>query len=159
MTQKEIPLRGEFVHFTEIPTRWMDNDVYGHVNNVVYYAWFDTVVNRWLIENGLLDIGRSEIVGVVVETKCTYRKEFAFPDTVEAGLRVARLGNTSVTYEIGLFHRGDDEPAAYGYFVHVYVERATRRPVPIPVDVRRALESLLPGERASGGAGQSAQGM
>ena len=142
MSEDPLPRRSDYVYFRQIPTRWMDNDVYGHVNNVIYYSWFDTAVNGWLIGNGLLDLETSEIVGIVVATECTYHKEFTFPQVVEAGLRVDRLGNSSVTYGVGLFHEGDDEPAATGTFVHVYTERATRKPVPIPDDVRRMMETL-----------------
>lgn len=143
MQEKPIPSRGDFRHFITIPTRWMDNDVYGHVNNVTYYSYFDTAVNHHLIEAGGLDIHRDPAFGVVAETGCKFFRELQFPDIVDAGIRVARLGNSSVTYEIGLFRRGTDEPAAVGHFVHVWVDRTTRRPVPIPDKIRRALEPLL----------------
>jgi acyl-CoA thioester hydrolase len=143
MQEKPIPSRGDFRHFMTIPTRWMDNDVYGHVNNVTYYSYFDTAVNHHLIEAGGLDIHRDSAFGVVAETGCKFFRELQFPDIVDAGIRVARLGNSSVTYEIGLFRRGTDEPAAVGHFVHVWVDRTTRRPVPIPDKIRRALEPLL----------------
>lgn len=137
--------RGAYRHFLSIPTRWMDNDTYGHVNNVVYYSYFDTVVNRHLIGEGGLDIVNDPEVGLVVETMCRFHKPLTFPDVVDAGLRVARIGNSSVRYEIGLFRAGDDEPAATGHFVHVWVNRATQRPVPVPARIRAALAALLPG--------------
>ena len=134
--------RGLFPWFTAIPTRWMDNDVYGHVNNVVYYSYFDTAVNGHLIAAGGLDIQESPAFGVVAETRCRFMSALSFPDIVEAGLRVTRLGTRSVTYEIGLFRKGEKEPAALGEFVHVYVDRNTRRPVAIPENIRAALEPL-----------------
>ena len=121
----------------------MDNDVYGHVNNVTYYSYFDTVVNRHLIEAGGLDMHRDRAFGVVAETGCRFFSELTFPDVVDAGMRVTRLGNSSVTYEIGLFRGDSDEPAALGRFVHVWVDRETRRPVPLPDKIRRALEPLI----------------
>jgi acyl-CoA thioester hydrolase len=136
-------LRGEFRLFRSIPTRWADNDAYGHVNNVVYYAWFDTAVNAHLIESGALDIEHSPVIGLVVETQCRYFAPLAFPQPVEAGLRVARLGNSSVRYEIGLFAVGAPLSAAHGHFVHVYVDRASRRPVPLPAPLRAVLSALL----------------
>lgn len=121
----------------------MDNDVYGHVNNVTYYSYFDTAVNGHLIEKGALDIEKSEVIGLVVETSCRYRGPLTFPDAVTAGIRVARLGTSSVRYEIGLFRNGSEEAAAEGYFVHVYVNRATRRPVPLPEALKAVLLPLL----------------
>lgn len=132
----------DFAHHTSLDTRWMDNDAYGHVNNVVYYSFFDTVVNRWLIEHGVLAIETSAAIGLVVETKCEYFGALAFPDRVTAGLRVAHIGTSSVRYEIALFRESDPKAAAAGHFVHVYVDRVTRRPVPIPDRVRQALETL-----------------
>jgi acyl-CoA thioester hydrolase len=126
-----------------IPTRWMDNDAYGHVNNVVYYSWFDTAVNAWLIENGLLDIHHGNPIGLVVETGCRYHRSVAFPESVEAGLRIAKLGNSSVRWEVGLFTAGHEAPAAEGHFVHVYVDRETRRPAPLPQAWRQALMPLV----------------
>lgn len=136
------PVRGDFPHFLPITTRWMDNDVYGHVNNVVHYAYFDTVVNRYLIERGVLDIHRGPVIGLVVETGCRYFAPLAFPGTVHAGLRVARLGTSSVRYEVGLFADDAAEAAAHGHFVHVYVDRETRRPTELPRDLRLALQAL-----------------
>jgi acyl-CoA thioester hydrolase len=134
--------RADYRHFLDIPTRWADNDAYGHVNNVVYYAWFDTVVNEYLIRAGVLDIAASEVIGLVVETQCRYFAELAFPQTVSAGLRVAHLGRSSVRYEIGVFGPGADTAAAQGHFVHVYVDRATRRPAPMTAPLRAALERI-----------------
>jgi acyl-CoA thioester hydrolase len=135
--------RARYPYFRTIATRWMDNDAYGHVNNVTYYSYFDTLVNEHLIREGGLDIERASVVGLVVETSCTFRKSLAFPERVDAGMRVVRLGSTSVTYEIGLFRAGDDAPAADGRFVHVWVDRATQRPVPIPSNIRAALVPLV----------------
>ena len=135
--------RAGYKAFRTITTRWMDNDAYGHVNNVVYYSWFDTVVNAHLIEQGALDIHAGETIGLVIETQCNYFAPVAFPQTVEAGLRVAKVGNSSVRYEVGLFLEGEPLTAAKGHFVHVYVDREGRRPVALPVDLRAALTPLL----------------
>ncbi|MEM9458119.1 MAG: thioesterase family protein [Myxococcota bacterium] len=135
--------RSEFCHFLSIPTRWMDNDVYGHVNNVVYYSYFDTVVNEHLVRVAGLEIRRSPVIGVVVETRCLFHRELTFPETVDAGLSVERIGRTSVVYRIGLFRHGEADAAATGRFVHVYVDRQARTPVPVPEPVRRALAPLL----------------
>src|SRR3954470_6419272 len=124
--------RTAYRHFDAITTRWMDNDAYGHVNNVVYYSYFDTVVNAYLIGTGALDIAKSPVIGLVAETHCNFFSALAFPDTVRAGLRVGHLGNSSVRYEIGLFRNDEDIAAAQGHFVHVYVDRATNKPVPLP---------------------------
>jgi len=134
--------RADFRVFRAIPTRWHDNDAYGHVNNVVYYGWFDTAVNAWLIENSFLDLSGSEIVGLVAETGCTYFESVAFPETVEAGIAVERLGNSSVTYRIGIFRQGGEQAAAQGRFTHVYVARASQKPVPIPAPLRAALTAI-----------------
>ncbi|MBS0319808.1 MAG: acyl-CoA thioesterase [Proteobacteria bacterium] len=142
------PSRADFAHFLAIPTRWMDNDTYGHVNNVVYYAYFDTVVNEHLIRAGGLDIHDGAAMGVVVETRCHFRASLAFPEVVDAGLVVRALGRSSVTYAIGLFRAGADDAAAFGRFVHVWVDRTTRQPVAIPAPVRAALEPLVRGEAA-----------
>lgn len=135
-----------FPYIKTIPTRWRDNDVYGHVNNVVYYSFFDTVVNTHLIEEGGLDIHHAPVIGVVVETRCEFRKELTFPGEVRAGIRVTKLGRSSVTYEIALFAEDGDEPAALGHFVHVYIDRESRRPVSVPDGIRRALESITTNE-------------
>jgi acyl-CoA thioester hydrolase len=135
--------RDAYRHFQVIPTRWMDNDVYGHVNNVVYYSYFDTVVNQYLIEQDVLHIETSTVIGLVVETQCKYFASIAFPDVVHAGLRVATLGNSSVRYEIGLFKNDGLAAVAQGHFVHVYVDRASRRSTPLPANFRSALEKLV----------------
>lgn len=134
--------RSHYRAFRAIGTRWADNDVYGHVNNVVYYSWFDTAVNAHLIEAGALDIHHGEVIGLVIETQCNYFGPLAFPQTVWAGLRVAHLGTSSVRYEVGLFADGEDLSAACGHFVHVYVDRQTRRPVPLPDHLKTTLETL-----------------
>lgn len=134
--------RADYRHFLVIPTRWMDNDIYGHVNNVTYYSYFDTVINRYLIDFGGLDIQSAPVIGIAAETQCRFRRAFAYPEPVDAGLRVARLGNSSVRYEIGLFGAGEDEARAEGYFVHVFVDRAASKPVPIPVPIRAALARI-----------------
>lgn len=135
--------RDAYRHFQQISTRWMDNDAYGHINNVVYYSWFDTVVNRYLIEAGVLDVQHGAVIGLVVETHCNYFAPLSFPQTVDAGLRVAKLGASSVRYEIGLFGAGAPATAACGHFVHVYVDRETRRPAPLPAPLIQTLQGLL----------------
>ena len=129
--------------FRTINTRWMDNDAYGHVNNVVYYSWFDTVVNAHLIEQGALDIHKGETIGLVIETQCNYFAPVEFPQTVEAGLRVAKIGTSSVRYEVGLFVEGAAATAAKGHFIHVYVDRSSRTPVALPQQLKTVLEKLL----------------
>jgi acyl-CoA thioester hydrolase len=135
--------RERFRHFIVVPTRWMDNDIYGHVNNVVYYSYFDTVINRFLIGDGGLDIAAGEVIGIAAESHCRYRKAVAFPQDIDAGLAVSKLGRSSVRYEIGLFLQGDEEVAAEGWFVHVFVDRVKRRPTPIPERLRAALSGLV----------------
>ena len=135
--------RSGYKAFRTIGTRWMDNDVYGHVNNVVYYSWFDTAVNAWLIEQGALDIHSGEVIGLVIETQCNYFAPLAFPQDVHAGLRVAHIGRSSVRYEVGLFAADGELCAAAGHFIHVYVDRATRRPVPLPEKLKLTLETAL----------------
>lgn len=135
--------RSTYRVYRSISTRWMDNDVYGHVNNVVYYSWFDTAVNAHLIEQGALDIHHGEVIGLVVETQCNYFAPLAFPQTIEAGIRVAKLGSSSVRYEVGLFAQGEALCAARGHFVHVYVDRQTRRPTPLPTHLKTTLENLI----------------
>ncbi|MGI8525373.1 MAG: acyl-CoA thioesterase [Pseudolabrys sp.] len=143
---RETPLRrAAFAYFLDITTRWMDNDVYGHVNNVVYYSFFDTVVNRYLIDNGALDFRKGAVVGLVVETQCSYFAPIAYPDRVTAALAVAHLGNSSVRYRVAVFRNGDDSAAAQGHFVHVYVERASNRPVALPDALKKALTPLMRG--------------
>ncbi len=134
--------RDRYAHLSAISTRWMDNDVYGHVNNVQYYSFFDTAVNRYLIAAGALDIHAGAVIGLVVETHCNYFAPLAFPQDVDAALRVAQVGRSSVRYEIGLFAPGVPLAAATGHFVHVYVDRTTRRPVPLPDALLAALEPL-----------------
>lgn len=143
MSKPQPEPRSRYRHFLTIPTRWMDNDVYGHVNNVVYYSYFDTVVNEYLIAQDVLDIERSAVIGLVVETGCQYFASIAFPDVVSAGLRVAKLGNSSVRYEIGIFRNDDEQTCAQGHFVHVYVDRDSRRPTALPAPLRAALEKLV----------------
>lgn len=135
--------RSAFRVFRDIPTRWSDNDVYGHVNNVVYYSWFDTAVNAYLIEQGVLDIHQGSTIGLVIETQCNYFAPLAFPQTVQAGIRVGKLGSSSVRYEIGLFAQGEPLCAAAGHFVHVYVDKESRRPCALPAALRATLEPLL----------------
>lgn len=135
--------RENYKHFTTITTRWRDNDIYGHVNNVVYYSYFDSAVNEYLINFGGLDIQKSPIIGVVVESKCQYKQSLAYPEKVEVGLRADKIGNRSVTYGIGIFKEGEEEVAAYGYFTHVFVERESNTPVLIPEKIRIAMETLV----------------
>ncbi len=142
MSDGKSEKRENYPHFLAIPTRWMDNDVYGHVNNVIYYSYFDTVINDYLMAEGGLDFRGGDVVGIAVETMCRFHKSLAFPDLVDAGLRVGKLGNSSVRYEIGLFRAGDAEPAATGYFVHVFTRRPEQTPVPLPSPIRSALERL-----------------
>jgi acyl-CoA thioester hydrolase len=134
--------RGDYRYFQPITTRWMDNDLYGHVNNVTYYSYFDTVANHFLIHEGGLDIVAAQVIGVVVSSNCQYRKSVAYPQRLDAGLRVDRLGSSSVTYGIAIFAEVDDEPSAFGQFVHVFVERESNKPVPIPATIRAALERI-----------------
>ncbi len=141
-TRPQPEPREAFRHHSQISTRWMDNDVYGHVNNVQYYSFFDTVVNRYLIEAGALDIHAGAVIGLVIETHCNYFAPLAFPQPVDAGLRVAHVGTSSVRYEVGLFAPGEPLAAAVGHFVHVYVDRVTRRPVPLPPALLQALAPL-----------------
>lgn len=138
-----IPTRDLYPAFRRITTRWMDNDAYRHVNNVVYYSFFDTAVNQMLIEAGVLDIAESPAIGLVVETGCRYFAPVAFPDTIDAGVRVTQLGRSSVRYEVGLFRNDESQAAAAGHFVHVYVDRESNRPTPIPEATRAFLESLV----------------
>lgn len=134
--------RAGYKAFRTIATRWMDNDPYGHVNNVVYYSWFDSAVNAHLIEQGALDIHRGETIGLVVETQCNYFAPVEFPQSVETGIRVARIGQSSVRYEVGIFLQGGELTVAKGHFVHVYVDRASRRPAPLPARLKSVLEAL-----------------
>ena len=134
--------RSDFKAWRSLATRWADNDAYGHVNNPVYYEWFDTAVNAWMIEQGLLDVAAGDPIALVVETRCSYSSPLAFPDPIEVGLAIAKLGTSSIRYRIGIFAKGAETAAAEGEFVHVVVDRATHRPVEIPTDWREKLEQL-----------------
>ena len=142
MERPQPQARADYAHLSTITTRWMDNDVYGHVNNVTYYSYFDTAVNRYLIEAGVLDIHGGAVMGLVIETHCNYFAPLAFPKNVEAAIRVAHIGRSSVRYEIGLFEEGQEQAAACGHFVHVYVDRANRRPTALPDNFVQALQRL-----------------
>ena len=142
MTREQSRGREAYRAWRAIGTRWADNDVYGHVNNTIYYEWFDTAVNAWLIENGMLEIGAGNPIGLVVETGCRYAAPLSYPQPVEVGLAVERIGRSSVRYRLGVFAQGAAEAAAEGHFVHVYVARETRRPVPLPDEWRRRLEEI-----------------
>jgi acyl-CoA thioester hydrolase len=142
MSKENIETRDRYPHFLSIQTRWSDNDIYGHVNNVTYYSYFDTVVNCFLIDQGGLDIETDSVIGVAVETMCKFNKPLAYPEVLEAGLRVGKLGNSSVRYEIGIFQESAAEAAAIGHFVHVFVDRATGKSAPIPDAIRSALERI-----------------
>jgi acyl-CoA thioester hydrolase len=137
------PQRNDYRHFQSITTRWHDNDIYGHVNNVTYYSFFDSTVNTYLIEHGGLDIHGGSVVGFVVSSSCDYFASIAYPDLIEVGLRVAKLGNSSVQYELAVFKAGESEACAAGRFVHVFVDRASNRPMSIPEGLRTALQVLL----------------
>jgi acyl-CoA thioester hydrolase len=140
---REAPAhRSVFKAWRRVTTRWADNDAYGHVNNTVYYEWFDSAVNAWMVEQGMLDIAHSDPIGLVVETRCSYFAPLAFPQDVDVGLAVASLGRSSIRYRIGIFAAGEEQAAAQGEFVHVVVDRASRRPVDIPQDWRLALEAI-----------------
>jgi acyl-CoA thioester hydrolase len=142
VSREEARPRSAYKAWRTIPTRWADNDAYGHVNNVVFYSWFDTAVNAWLVEAGLLDIEQGNPIGLVVGTRCVYFGPLAFPQAAEAGIAVEQLGTSSVTYRIGIFGEGFETAAAQGEFTHVYVDRANRRPIPLPEQWRAKLEAL-----------------
>jgi acyl-CoA thioester hydrolase len=142
VSRQPPPGRAEFKVWRKVTTRWADNDAYGHVNNTVYYEWFDSAVNAWMIEQGMLEIASGDPIALVVETRCTYAAPLTFPETVEIGLAVAQLGRSSIRYRIGVFADGADTAAAEGEFVHVVVDRSTRRPVQIPRDWREKLEAI-----------------
>ena len=135
--------RSDYPHYLSIATRWMDNDIYGHVNNVVFYSYFDTVINEYLIRVGGLDIHEGVVVGFAVESNCRFHRPLSFPETIDAGLRVGHLGNSSVRYEIGLFRQDELKPAATGHFVHVFVDRKTNKPTAIPAGIRACLTALI----------------
>jgi len=143
MSQKPQISRAEYLHYTSLPTRWMDNDIYGHVNNALYYAFFDTVINEYLIAEGGLDITAGAVVAFAAESQCQYLRPFAFPGVIEIGLRVGKLGNSSVRYELAIFKQGERFASATGYFVHVFVDRESQKPVPMPTAIRAALERLV----------------
>ena len=142
MSREPFRSRHHYKVWREIGTRWADNDAYGHVNNVVYYSWFDTAVNGWLIEEGLLNIERGDPIGLVVETGCRYARPLTYPETVDIGLVVEKLGTSSVRFGLGVFARHESEPAAEGHFAHVYVGRESRRPAELPAEWRRAFERI-----------------
>ena len=142
MSDEKALRRLDFKWFIDLSSRWEDNDAYGHINNVVYYSWFDTAVNRFLIDNGLLDYENDRARGIVIESKCTFLKEFTYPEVAQAGLRLRRLGNSSVSYDIGLFHIQDNAPAAIGYLVHVYVDRISGKSVRVPNRVCAGVEVI-----------------
>jgi acyl-CoA thioester hydrolase len=144
MSERTRARRTDYRHFRLIPTRWGDNDAYAHVNNTVYYSFFDTVVSRFLLDSGAIDLKTSAVIGVVVETGCRYLAPISFPDMVAAGLRVTRIGNTSIRYEIGIFRNDEEAASAEGHFVHVYVDRETQtRPTTLPQSLRDAMAPLL----------------
>ena len=143
MASKVSPhARADYPHIVSIQTRWSDNDIFGHINNVVFYSYFDTVVNNYLIEAGGFDIQNDPVIGLAVETHCEFSNPVAYPDKLEAGLRIGHLGNSSVRFEIGIFREGEDTASAYGHFVHVFVDRESNKSVPIPDTIRAALEQL-----------------
>lgn len=142
MSRSPLRERRSYRAWDDIRTRWLDNDIYGHVNNTAYYAWFDTVVNNWLIASGLLALDNRRLIGLVVQSSCRYASALSYPDTVEIGLAVELLGNSSVTYRLGAFRRGDEAASAEGFFTHAYVDEATRRPVALPENWRAMLASL-----------------
>lgn len=141
--EKHIGARDEYRYFIPITTRWHDNDIYGHVNNVTYYSYFDSVANHYLIHEGKLDIHHGDTIGLVVNSGCSYHAALAFPDELEGALRINRLGNSSVEYGIAIFKKGEKKAAAEGHFVHVFVNRDTRRPTSMPETLRQALKNIL----------------
>lgn len=143
MPEKPQISRAEYPHFLALPTRWMDNDIYGHINNALYYAFFDTAINEYLIAEGGLDIAASAVVAFAVESQCQYLRPLAFPGVIDVALRVGKLGNSSVRYELAIFKQDEKFAAAVGYFVHVFVDRETQRPVTMPAAIRKALERLM----------------
>lgn len=142
MSEKSQITRAQYPHFLTLPTRWTDNDIYGHINNALYYAFFDTTINEYLIAEGGLDITTGPVIAFAAESHCQYLRPLAFPGTIDVGLRVGKLGNSSVRYELAIFKQGESFAAAAGYFVHVFVDRVTQRPVPMPISIRIALERL-----------------
>ena len=140
--------RSAYGYFLELQSRWMDNDLYGHVNNVTYYSYFDTVVNYFLIEKGGLDIHNAAVIGVVVESQCNYSQPVAYPDMIHCGLRIGKLGNSSVRYEVGIFRNDEETASAAGHFVHVFVDRATNKSVPIPDQIKDAFLGIMKADAA-----------
>ena len=143
MSRPQAHQRSDYLHFVDLTTRWADNDIYGHVNNVMYYSYFDTTANTYLIEHGGLDIHDSKVIGLVVDSGCSYFAPLAFPDRLQGGLRIAQIGSSSVRYEIAIFKVGEDSAAAQGHFVHVFVDRDSRKPVAIPEAMRTALSQII----------------
>ena len=137
------PTRADFIAFEEVHSRWNDNDVYGHINNAVYYSFFDTAVNRYLIEHHVLDLQNSKEIGLVVETQCQYLAPIVYPDLIHVGLKVTHLGNSSIRYEVAIFKNNEDVASAIGYFIHVYVDRLSNQSTPIPQKVREVLQRLV----------------
>jgi acyl-CoA thioester hydrolase len=143
ITKSSLPTRSDFVAFEEVHSRWSDNDVYGHINNAVYYSFFDTAVNRYLIEHNALDIMNSQTIGLVVETQCQYFSSIVYPDLIHVGLKIVHLGNSSVKYEVAIFKNDEDVACALGHFVHVYVDRSSNKSTPIPQNIREVLQQLV----------------
>ena len=143
MTDAPVPQAADYPYHLTIPTRWRDVDMYAHVNNVVFYAYFDTVIGHYLMSQGGLDYTTDTVVGFAVESQCRFLKPLRFPDVIDAGLRVAKIGNSSVRYEVGIFKQGESDPSAFGYFVHVFVDRTRNQSTPIPPAIRAALEKIL----------------
>jgi acyl-CoA thioester hydrolase len=142
VSRREAPRRDAFKNWRTVTTRWADNDAYGHVNNTVYYEWFDSAVNAWMVEQDMLDIAAGDPIALVAETSCSYFSSLAFPDSVDIGLAVSQLGTSSIRYSIAIFGQGADSAAAAGEFVHVVVDRSSRRPAPIPSSWREKLEAI-----------------
>ena len=143
---KKIPSnRSEYNYFTKVSTRWNDNDIYGHMNNIIYYALFDTAVNKWLISNNLIDIKNGKNIGLIVQSGCDYFSSFSYPDDIDAGIRVTKIGTSSVRYEVGLFKETEQDASADGFFIHVYVDRKTNKPLPIDYNFNKALDTIFVG--------------
>ena len=141
---KKIPSnKSEYNYFSKLSTRWNDNDVYGHMNNIIYYALFDTVVNKWLIKNKLIDIKNGQIIGLIVQSGCNYFSSFEYPENIDAGIRVTKIGTSSVRYEVGLFHEKEEISSADGFFIHVYVDRQTNKPLPLNYNFKKNLDTIL----------------
>ena len=141
---KKIPSnRSEYNYFTKVSTRWNDNDIYGHMNNIIYYSLFDTAVNKWLINNNLIDIKNGKNIGLIVQSGCDYFSSFSYPDDIDAGIRVTKIGTSSVRYEVGLFKETEQNASADGFFIHVYVDRRTNIPLPIDYNFNKALDTIF----------------